>query len=316
VSRQDNSDPLPFVQVDRAVDPSSTLLAGHMKVSPQHALGSLIGFWKLCGDPRELERIVESTPTGAEPAVVLSAEDVALRFQLASDHRVEPVVLARLGILEELPSGFRVRGMSRFFDTIEARLQARKAAALGGKASAASRKASTGSAQPRSAVGSRAAQADVEALPKRSRSDAEADAEAPSKPDRSLEGRGQRAEALKEGPNGSAPQLELVSQKPKTRPPPKLPNPEAEFERFASALTPDEAAVFEAYETHMGVRLGAAWDLRKFVAGKLKSHHAAELCAAIKGHAADQWRRENQPSLRAILRDATVIAMSAKAGAA
>lgn len=196
MSRQDNSDPLPFVQVDRAVEPSATLLAGHMKVTSQHALGSLIGFWKLCGDPRELERIVEKTPKGKEPAVVLSAEDVALRFQLASDHRVEPLVLARLGILEEVPEGFRVRGMSRFFDTIEARLQARRVAVAGGKASAAARKAANGTAQPRSASGSESGSAAVqpalEPSPNRSRTGVEPETE----PHRTLEVRGQRSEGI------------------------------------------------------------------------------------------------------------------------
>jgi hypothetical protein len=117
----------------------------------------------------------------------------------------------------------------------------------------------------------------------------------------------------KEGPDGPAPQLTLVGEKTKTRAPPKPPDPEAEFKRFAAALTPDEGAVFAAYEAHMGFPLAADWGLKKFVASKLKAHHATELCAAIKGHASDSWRREKSPSLRAILRDATVIGAMAKA---
>jgi hypothetical protein len=176
--KQSSSDPLPYVQVDRAVEPTAALLAGHMKVTNQHAIGSLVGFWKLCGDPRELERIVQSTAPGKEPEVLLSAEDVALRFQLAADHRVEPVVLARLGILEErAPNVFRVRGMSRFFDPIVRRLVKRSIGKVGGKASAEARKAAVGSAQPVAAsfdAGSGSGSDGASAVVKQARSNAEA----------------------------------------------------------------------------------------------------------------------------------------------
>jgi len=187
--RQSSSDPLPYVQVDRAVEPTAALLAGHMKVTPQHAIGSLVGFWKLCGDPRELERIVEATTAGQEPEVVLTAEDVALRFQLASDVRVEPVVLARLGLLEERGMNhhgaltYRVRGMSRFFEPVVRRLVKRSIGKTGGKASAEARKAASGTAQPfgaRSDAGSDSAsellkqpRSNAEATPKQDRSTAE-----------------------------------------------------------------------------------------------------------------------------------------------
>lgn len=113
-------------------------------------------------------------------------------------------------------------------------------------------------------------------------------------------------------PPASQPSLELVgekSPKPKT---PKPPDPQAELERFAKALTVDEGKVFEAYETAAGVELGADWGLRKLVGQKLRAHTADELCAAIRGYLADPWKRENSPSLRAILRDASVIAINAK----
>jgi hypothetical protein len=196
VSRQNNSDPLPFVQIDRAVEPAAALLAGHLKVTHQHAIGSLYAFWKLCADPRELEAVIESTPVGTEPAVCLDAEDVALRFDLASGTRVEPVVLERLGLLEPDGARYRVRGMSRYLDAVADRLQARKAASAGGKASAESRKRSSGTAQPRSggrsASGSvavrSAPEATPEATPKRARSGHRSDAEASPNP------RGQRSE--------------------------------------------------------------------------------------------------------------------------
>ena len=148
MSRQNNSDPLPYVQVDRAVKPKAALLANALGVSTQHALGSLVEWWELCGDPRELETIVATTKDGEEPEVVLDGADASLRFKLASGKEVEPVVLVRLGLLEQRPDGFRVRGMSRYFEPIEKRLRARAVASAGGQASAAARKAAVGSAQP------------------------------------------------------------------------------------------------------------------------------------------------------------------------
>ena len=154
-----DSDPLPYSQVDRAVKPRAALLAGLMGVSNQHAVGSLVEFWDLCGDPRELERIVLETPVGAEPEVVLPLDEVARRFQLASGHKVEVGDLAALGFLELVDGGGRVRGMSRYFKVITSRLNARNKGRAGGIASAESRKAKQGTAQPkrRSRVGSGAA---------------------------------------------------------------------------------------------------------------------------------------------------------------
>lgn len=112
----------------------------------------------------------------------------------------------------------------------------------------------------------------------------------------------------------SLPQLELVSQPTPIHRQPKPPDPVAEFARFTSALTDDEAGVFAAYESAMGLELGPDWGLKKLVGQKLKAHTAEELRAAIKGHALDPWRREKSPSLRAILRDASIIAAMAKLG--
>lgn len=155
MTKQNDSDPLPYVQVDRAVKPKATLLASVLGVTPQHALGSLVEWWELCGDPRDLERIVVQTPVGDEPRVLLSGEDVSLRFHLASGHRLEPVVLERIGLLESVDDRYRVRGMSRFFEPICKRLAARSAASIGGKASAEARRKSHGTAQPEGGKGSK-----------------------------------------------------------------------------------------------------------------------------------------------------------------
>lgn len=147
---QNNGDLLPYREVDRALKPKLPLLAGLMGVTPQHALGSLLEFWDLCADPRELERVAAAAlERGEEPAVLLPADDVALRFELASGKRVEPLKLVMLGFLEQRAVDlYRVRGMSRDFKPIVKRLRAREVAAAGGRASAEARRAATGSAQP------------------------------------------------------------------------------------------------------------------------------------------------------------------------
>jgi hypothetical protein len=211
MSKQSSSDPLPYVQVDRAVKPRAAMLADTLGVTRQHAMGSLVEWWDLCGDPRELERIVEETPPDMEPAVILTSQDAALRFRLASTKDVEPVVLARIGLLEEQPDGrFRVRGMSRYFAPIKRRIQSRRAASEGGKVSAKTRKESTGSAQPVGGKGfeggsvpasvpaQAASEATSEAEPKRNGSDNRSGTEATPKRNRTLAVSGQRSASSKE----------------------------------------------------------------------------------------------------------------------
>lgn len=158
MSRQQSSDPLPYVQVDRAVKPKATLLANALGVTTQHATGSLVEFWELCGDPRELEAIVAATPPEEEPEVVLEPDDLRLRFKLASGHDLDPAVMARLGLVEPREQRFRVRGMSRYFEPIIRRLQARDAASKGGKASVETRRKRSGTAQPTGGKGSNSAE--------------------------------------------------------------------------------------------------------------------------------------------------------------
>lgn len=131
---QRSSDPLPYVQVDRAVKTKAASLAAELKVTTQHAMGALVDFWELCGDPRELERLALA---GVEE-VVLHRDEVARRFKLASGgYTIDPADLAALGLLEVRPADeFRVRGMSRYFKPIRRRLHARGIAVAGGKARA------------------------------------------------------------------------------------------------------------------------------------------------------------------------------------
>jgi hypothetical protein len=150
LSEQSSSDPLPYVQVDRAVRLKAGTLAGLIGSSPQHAIGTLVEWWDLSGDPRELERIIRETPPGHEPAVVLSAEQAASRFRIACGGKaIDAEALVELGLLEDLGEGrVRVRGMSRYFEPVKARLRARTAAVAGGLASVEARKRKLGSAQP------------------------------------------------------------------------------------------------------------------------------------------------------------------------
>ncbi len=321
---QASSDPLPYVQVDRAVKPKAAMLADMMQTTRQHALGSLIEWWDLCGDPRALEAVVSQTPEGQEPELVITAEQVERRFAMASGRQVAANDLADLGLLEPRGAeGFRVRGMSRYFAPVKARLRARQAAAVGGRASAQKRRRETGSAQPRrSEDRSTVAQPDSEVLPNGSRTaperfpnDSRTVPEATSNPS------GQRTadsgQYLKEGETLRVPQpLELLpSPTPKVRPK-KAPDPEAEFERFRVSCTPDEARVFEAFSRAFEVDLGPDWALKKFVAQKLQAHPAEELVAAIQGAAKDPWHRTKGSSLRSLFRDASYIAQLAKRGAA
>jgi len=148
--------------------PKAAMVARLVGVTPQHALGGLIEWWSLCGDPRDIERLLIS----GKREVVLPREDIERRFSLAMDKRATAEDLCLVGLLERRDAEtYRVRGMSRFFGPVERRLQARAAAVAGGVASAKKRKESTGSAQPRFDTGSGVASASVEPLPKRPRSD-------------------------------------------------------------------------------------------------------------------------------------------------
>lgn len=265
MSRQASSDPLPYVQVDRAVRAKAALLAGTMGVTVQHALGSLVEWWDLCGDPRELESIVLATPPGQEPAVVLADADLVLRFRLASGHEVRPEVLTRLGLAEALESGtYRVRGMSRYFAPIVARLVARRKGAAGGKASAEARRQAGGTAQPRSsrrsgsgsASATPAPEADSEAASKQRRSSAEAGTEAAAEPARTLADSGQRT-PLPYAPSERAPELpglelaQPASASPTAKPPKDAPKraskgtPDARHAPLVAALVAAGAAFAE-----------------------------------------------------------------------
>lgn len=129
---QRSSDPLPYVQVDRAVRPKATLLAQLIDVTSQHALGALIGFWDNCGHPRDLEALVAA----GKCEVVLTGAEVVQRFRIASGGcEVSPADLQALELLEARDDGlYRVRGMSRYFAPIKRRLHARAIGAAGGAA--------------------------------------------------------------------------------------------------------------------------------------------------------------------------------------
>lgn len=139
-----SSDPLPFMQIDRAVKPKAALLANAMGVTNQHALGSLVEFWDLCGDPREIEKLV----VAGQEEIVLPGTEVKRRFRLASGHELDLEDMATIGLLEPRGDCYRVRGMSRYFEPVKQRMEARLNGSTGGKASVESRRKKSGSAQP------------------------------------------------------------------------------------------------------------------------------------------------------------------------
>jgi hypothetical protein len=125
------------------------MLASALGVSSQHAVGSLLSFWDLNGDPRDIEKLIE---TGKD-AVIISRSQVEMRFKIASGADAKAELLTELGFLEPIDADqYRIRGMSRYFEPIQKRRQARAAASIGGKASAEARKAKTGTAQPQKVV--------------------------------------------------------------------------------------------------------------------------------------------------------------------
>lgn len=145
MSDQSDSDGLPYTQLDRSAKPKAAMLSTILGVTYQHGIGGLAEFWELCGEPRELERLILS----GQDAVILDGADLERRFELGMGRPLSADRLVGLGLAQALPDGrFRVRGMSRYLDPIRRRIQAREAAVAGGKASAAARKAKNGSAQP------------------------------------------------------------------------------------------------------------------------------------------------------------------------
>lgn len=250
VAEQANSDPWPFLVVDRAVEPAVSLLSTRLGVTPQHARGGLVGFWGNCADPRDLERLFAA----GKREVVFSKAEVTRRFALAMAvdvSKVDAEDLAVLRLLERLPDTdtFRVRGMSRYFEPLERRLQFRAAASAGGKASAKARKAKFGTAQPRSANGSASASSHASGVAsetlrrkaRRARSDLRSDAEAPP----NTEDRGQRSleEAVASPPEGkpraAADGCDTKSVGPQNRPP--------EAEATKPSPKPSRQQVFHAW---------------------------------------------------------------------
>ena len=148
--KQSDSDPLPYTQVDRAVKQTAALVASRLGVSFQHALGGLVQFWELNGDPRDLEALLDA----GKEEVVLPRDEVARRFELAMGKEMAPEELASLRLLEIKPAGFRVRGMSRYFAPLIVRRINKKVASAGGRASVKARKERFGTAKPGSGAGS------------------------------------------------------------------------------------------------------------------------------------------------------------------
>lgn len=207
MAKKNDSDPLPYLQVDRSAKPKALRLASLLKVPYQHALGSLIEFWDAVGDPRKLEIAVAVALEGSEPSMVLSKAEVELEFELASAHKVDASIMAAIGLLEPVEGGlFRVRGMSRYFGLIGARIRARGLSSAAGKASAEARRKASGSAKPRTdSVRSTEPRTEPTTEP------------APNRR-RTLEDRGQRSEIINTIDLVDSAQIPLVADDPKAEP--------------------------------------------------------------------------------------------------
>lgn len=144
-----DSDLLPFSTIHRAAKAKAPMLGQLMGTNAQHAIGCLVSFWDLCGDPRDIEKLVMA----GVREVWLTSEELVRRWRLVSGAIIDPEALVVLGFAEQSPGDdrYRVRGMSRYFEPVEKRLAFREEQSRKGKASAAKRLAATGSAQPSSA---------------------------------------------------------------------------------------------------------------------------------------------------------------------
>lgn len=150
-AEQANSDPLPFVQVDRSAHQLAAALGTRLGLPYQHVLGGLVVFWGINGKPRELEALIRA----GKSEVVLSATELTRRFNVAMGQDLDPTALEALellGLVEPRAEGYRVRGMARFFKPLEKRAKRQAAASAAGKASARLRAAKYGSADPRSSA--------------------------------------------------------------------------------------------------------------------------------------------------------------------
>lgn len=225
MSAEQSSDPLPFLQVDRAALPIAARLASAEGVSNQHALGSMVEFWQLCADPRELEEIVTRTPAGEEPVILLDERTLAMRWRIAFGKATDPALLTALGLVEPVGEQWRLRGGSRMISAVATRLQTREAAKAGGKASAEARKAKFGSAQPGSASVRTAPEPLPKRTPNRPRTDDRSAAEA--RPNQRSEDRGhiENLSTAAEETSGAAAREEAA----KTSPPLELFNALQEF---------------------------------------------------------------------------------------
>lgn len=255
--RETSSDPLPFIQLDRSAKGKAIMLAGALGVSVQHMVGSLVTFWEINSDPRELEQLIED----GQDALVLPGDEVKARFHMASGHEVSPDLLARAGFLESVEGGFRVRGMSRYFRTINRRVQSRTAASLGGKATAAKLKRVNGKFTAEKPAGG-PLERPVQRKPADEPSDAPSENQPTNQPSDqaatkrgpSLESRGQRLDTFKK-PTADKPPKAL-----KKPPEPSRPG----WQALIDAMTIEFQNVRgESYDWHHGASRGQLKALRE-----------------------------------------------------
>ena len=276
-----DSDPLPYTQFHRSARPKAARLAALINVTVQHAIGTLIEWWDLNGDPRDIERLIEQ----GKREVVLTADQVRKTFRIASGgHDIDPESLEVLGLVEATAEGcYRICGMSRFFEPVQSRVDARAAAIAGGKASAAARREKYGTAQPRSEVGSGSGstpvRAPVEASPNDPRTEGRTGSEPALEPPANTEESGERSAVQK---TLSLPGTDAV---------------ERIFAHWQIVMKKPRARLDD--------------DRRELISDRLKEGFTPDdICKSVDGYASDPWsmgrndRNKAWNSIELICRDA------------
>ena len=158
-----SSDPFPYLQIHRTVEVLAANLASACGLPDAIAGWGLIRFWRRCADPREIQRLYEE----GKRAVVLDGPSLSRRLTIAFGKDLDHDMLVELGVLAKEGKAYRVRGASRYFEALEARLKAIEGGKRGGLKSAELRKAGNPPSTPPSSGGQPSREKRVESREKK-----------------------------------------------------------------------------------------------------------------------------------------------------
>lgn len=116
MARRDEINPLlPFITVTQSARASAALLAPVLKITHQHAIGSLVELWFQFADRALLAQCGDE--------IVMTDDDARERLHLAFGTPVEPSMLAVVRFLEKAGDGWRLKGGDRLIAVERARLK-------------------------------------------------------------------------------------------------------------------------------------------------------------------------------------------------